>query len=47
MKPNIVQQVFMLLAENEKLLERIKELEKELYESKVNLMHAEETSYSK
>ena len=24
-----------------------KELEKELYESKVNLMHAEETSYSK
>lgn len=41
MKPNIVQQIFMLLAENEKLLEKIKTLEKELYESKVSLMHSE------
>jgi len=47
MNTNLLQKVFILLEENEKLLEKIKELEKELYDCKVNSMRLENNSYSK
>jgi len=47
MSTNLAQKCFILLEENEQLLARIKELEAELYTLKVQLMHAENTLYSK
>ena len=47
MVKNLAQTVFSLLDENKELLEKIKQLEKELYECKVQLMHVENTAYIK
>lgn len=45
--PSLLQQVLLLVEENEQLLDKIKELEKELYENKVRSMYLENNSYSK
>jgi len=44
---NLFQKILLLVEENEQLLEKIKELEKELYDCKVLAMHLENDSYSK
>lgn len=44
---NLFQKILLLVEENEQLLEKIKELKKELYECKVKFMHLENSTYSK
>ena len=44
---NSFQKILLLIEENEQLIEKIKELEKELYECKVRSMHLENDAYSK